>query len=310
MIFNIQKCSIHDGDGIRTTVFFKGCPLHCKWCANPESQSYKLDIMEFPARCIGCNACQTVCPNGAIEVSESGYNRINREKCKKCFHCVDRCYAESKQAVGKEYDVEELMKEIEKDRQFFSSSGGGVTFSGGEPLTQPAFLTQVAKKCHANGIHVTIESCSYGNYEEFKTALPYIDGAFLDLKQIDSEKHKELTGVGNERILSNIRKIAESGIPIIIRTPVVPGCTDSIENITGIAEFISELPGVREYELLPYHNLGESKYKSLGIPYELKGTKTPEDEYMRTLVKAANEILNPHGKQCFYMKNNKKEIVK
>lgn len=310
MIFNIQKCSIHDGTGIRTLVFFKGCPLRCKWCANPESQSYQREIMEFPARCIGCNACKNLCPESAISLTDGGYNKINRDLCKKCFRCVERCYAESKQIVGREYSVEELLAEIQKDRKFYFVSGGGVTFSGGEPLTQPKLLTDIARRCHETGIHVAIESCGYGMYEEFKSALPYIDYAFLDLKHIDSKVHKVLTGKGNELILSNIERIAREEIPITIRTPIIPGYNDSLENIIGISEFISKLPGVREYELLPYHNLGESKYKSLGLVYELEGVSSPSDEVMRELVKYSNEILLKHGKTCFYVKDNRKEIIK
>ena len=309
MIFNIQKCSIHDGAGMRTLVFFKGCPLHCKWCANPESQSYKKDIMEFPARCIGCGACQKICPESAIQRAEDGYFKINRNLCTMCFRCTDRCYAESKRIVGQEYTVEELLLEIKKERKFYSVSGGGVTFSGGEPLTQPILLANIAKRCHETGIHVAIESCGYGVYEEFREALAYIDYAFLDIKHIDTKMHKILTGMGNERILDNIKRICESNIPVTIRTPVIPGCNDSMENIIGIAKFVAGLPGVKEYELLPYHNLGASKYKSLGKTYELEGTMEPSDEKMRTLSKVCNEILQQYGKTCFYMKDNRKEII-
>lgn len=309
MIFNIQRCSVHDGSGLRTLVFLKGCPLNCLWCANPESQSYQYDIMEFPARCIGCGACEKVCPKKAISLIDGEY-KINRELCNRCFKCADVCFAEAKRVVGKESSVEELFAEIEKDRPFYSLYGGGVTFSGGEPLMQPKFLTEIAKKCHESGMNVAIESCGYGKYENFKAVLPYVDYAFLDIKHIDSHKHKELTGVGNEIILKNVQHIAEFGIPITARTPIIPGYNDSSENICGIAEFLSTLSSVNDYELLPYHNLGESKYNSLGIPYEIKGVKTPEDSEMRELVKQANEILKSYGKECFFTKDNEKEIVK
>lgn len=309
MIFNIQKCSIHDGTGLRTLVFLKGCPLSCRWCANPESQSYQPDIMELPARCIGCGACEKVCPEGAIEKIDDQY-QINRTLCKRCYRCTDRCYAESKKIAGKDYTIEELFAEIEKDRPFYSLYGGGVTFSGGEPLTHPVFLTAIAKKCRENGINVAIESCGHGVYEQFKTALPYVDQIFMDIKHIDPDVHQRLTGKGNELILENVRKIAEFGIPLTIRTPVVPNCNDTYENIGGIAEFIAQLPEVKEYELLPYHNLGESKYKSLGIPYTLEGVAPPPDEAIEKLVKRGNQILESYGKQCFFVKNNRKEIIK
>lgn len=306
MIFNIQKCSIHDGEGLRTLVFFKGCPLRCKWCANPESQSYEQEILESPVRCIGCGICRQVCPEKAIRDDGT----IDREICTKCMKCIGVCYAESKKISGREYDTEELYKEIEKDKPFYSSFGGGVTFSGGEPLTHGAYLAEIAEKCRSGGINVNVESCGYGNYESFKEALRYIDGMFLDVKVMDPDRHKELTGADNEIILDNIRKISESGTPIIIRTPVVPGCTDDVENIKAIAEFAGTLQSVKEYELLAYHNFGEPKYKALGREYALKGTVPPSDEKMRELVRAANNVLTKYGKQCFWTKNNNKEVVK
>ena len=308
MVFNIQKCSIHDGEGLRTLVFLKGCPLRCKWCANPESQSYKKEVMEFPRKCIGCGICQKVCPQ-AISSLE-GYPTIDRSLCTNCLKCAETCYAESKKIVGKEMDAEEVFREIYKDRFFYREAGGGVTFSGGEPLTHARFIKEVAKKCKQYGINTAMESCGVGNYEEFKDLLPYIDSMFMDIKHIDPDKHKQLTGYGNEEILKNIQRIAASGIPITIRTPVVPGCNDSIENITGIAEFIAEIPGIKEYEILPYHELGKSKYTALGRTYELDGIQPPPDEEIQKLVAAANEILMKHGKCCFYTKDNEKHVIK
>lgn len=308
MIFNIQKCSIHDGIGIRTIVFFKGCPLKCPWCANPESQSYTQEIMEISRSCIGCDACIRTCPADAIRITPNGPT-IDRQTCTLCFRCTDVCYAESKKIVGDELDAESVFREVYKDRFFYQQRGGGVTFSGGEPLTQPEFLTELAIKCKLNRINTTIETCGFGIYEHFKPALDYIDSAFIDIKHIDSSVHKELTGIGNEVILNNIKKISSHGIPITIRTPVVPGYTDSEENISGIANFIKDIPNIQEYELLPYHNLGASKYHSLGRIYALETIPIPNDENIIKLVKLANRILQPYGKQCFYTKKNKKEIV-
>lgn len=306
MIFNIQKCSIHDGEGLRTLVFFKGCMLRCRWCANPESQKYTPEIVESPTKCIGCRCCSQVCPKNAIRADGT----IDRNLCDNCMKCTDICYAEAKRVAGKEYTTEELYKEIEKDKPFYEIYGGGVTFSGGEPLTHGDELRDIAKMCKEKGISTMVESCGFAKFEGFKDALPYIDGMFMDIKHIDSEKHRELTGQGNELILENIRKISEGGMPITIRTPVVPGYNDDVENIRAIAEFVGTLPTVREYELLAYHNLGESKYKSLGRAYELHDVKIPSNEHMRELVKAANEVLAKYNKECFWTKENNKEVVK
>ncbi len=309
MLFNIQKCSIHDGHGLRTLVFFKGCPLRCKWCANPESQEYYPEVMESPSKCIGCGVCMKVCPLSCISIHEDG-PRIDREKCNNCFECTEHCYAHSKYKIGKEYTIEELYKEIEKDRVFYSIKGGGVTFSGGEPLTQPKYLKEIAKTCQERGINVAVESCGCGNYSEFKEALPYINSMFLDIKHIDSEKHKELTGSGNELILDNIRRIAEYDIHITVRTPVIPGLTSSRENIIGIAKFLTTIPEIKEYELLVYHQFGVNKYNALGREYTLEDVEPPSDEEMRELVKCANDVFKDCGdKVCFYTKDNNREIV-
>ena len=302
MIFNIQRCSIHDGEGLRTLVFFKGCPMKCAWCANPESQSFQQEIMENQNRCVGCGLCIKVCPNKAIDHN----GKIDRSKCRNCNACVDICYAGSKWNVEKEYSVEDLYKEIAKDRAFYREKGG-VTFSGGEPLASAEDLLKIAAKCKENNISVIIESCGFGDYEEFSPVLPYVDSMFLDIKQINSDEHEKITGVRNEVILSNIKRISEDGIPIIIRTPIIPGYTDDKENIEGISRFVRELPSVKEYELLAYHKLGESKYEALGRNYNLIAVNPPSDEEMNELTAIANGILRGTNKQCFWTKDNTKQ---
>ena len=231
-----------------------------------------------------------------------GYPRIDRTACQKCFHCTEICYAGSKYIVGREPSVDDLFREIEKDRVFFTKSGGGVTFSGGEPLAQPELLHDIAKRCHEGGIHVMLESCGHANYEMFAPALPYIDAMYFDVKHIDPEIHRQLTGADNRLILENLHKIAAFGVPIIVRTPVIPGYNDSDENIMGIAEMLRSIGRVESYELLAYHKLGESKYHALGRTYPVaEGTEPPSLERMRELVAKANSVLAGSGKTCFYV---------
>lgn len=264
--------------------------------------------MESPVKCVHCGACQSVCQESAIELVEGAF-KINRNLCTKCFKCIDVCYAESKQIAGKDMDAESIFEEIKKDRLFYQQFGGGVTFSGGEPLTHSEQLAKIAQMCKAHKINTAIETCGYGKYEDFKKALPYIDSMFIDIKHMDPAIHRKLTGASNEIILSNIKAISTHGIPITVRTPIIPGYNDSAENVAATASFLKDIPNIHEYELLPYHNLGSSKYTSLGVDYALKDVVPPTDEDMKTLVKLANQILQPHGKLCFYTKNNKKEIV-
>ncbi len=302
-VFNIQKCSIHDGPGMRTVVFLKGCPLRCLWCANPESQNYYSEITDNPNRCIGCDACTDICPKNCISRNEEGMRKIDRKICDRCGKCVEVCYAESKTMVGEDKTVEEIIQDVRRDKRYYINSGGGVTFSGGEPLTHPEFLLKLAKACHEEKIHTAIESCGYAEFEKFAPALEYIDFIFMDLKEIDPEIHKKLTGQSNQVILNNIRSISDMGKSIYLRVPVIPGCNDRKENLTGIAEFAASINNVRGVELLAYHALGVNKYKILDRPYELDGTETPDDETMFSYVEWMNEILIPAGKSCQFKKN-------
>ena len=212
--------------------------------------------------------------------------------------------------MGEEYEIEELCKQIEKDKIFYSIMGGGVTFSGGEPLTQPRYLTEIARKCGQKGIDVAIESCGAGNYDEFKEALPYVNSMFLDIKHMDSDRHRELTGAGNEMILENIKKIAAFGVDITVRTPVIPGLNDSKDNIIATAEFVKGIPQIKSYELLLYHQFGVNKYSALGREYGLSDVNPPEESQVRELARAANDVLDGTDKSCFYTKDNEKIIVK
>jgi pyruvate formate lyase activating enzyme len=282
-IFNIQKCSIHDGDGLRTTVFFKGCPLKCIWCANPESQDFKPEIASFYSRCIGCGKCIAVCPEKCI-VPNAGRYEIDYEKCDKCEMCVDNCYAESKRVIGSIVSADYVLDEVLKDKRFYEHSNGGVTFSGGEPLMQPFFLLELARKCKNNSIKLVLETCGYGDCIKFMPALEYMDMIYFDLKHANENIHRKLTGESNRVILDNLYRIDKLGIKMIIRIPIIPGYNDDTDNLSEISHIVSKLNSVREVELLAYHNLGESKYDSLGRKYDLKGLNAPDESLMMKYV--------------------------
>lgn len=305
MIFDIQHCSIHDGDGLRTLVFFKGCPLRCPWCANPESQLFEREILEAENRCIGCGKCVELCPKAAVKSD----GKIDRNICDKCFKCTEICFANSKQITGQSYDAAKICAEVCKDQEFYKHFGGGVTFSGGEPFMQPELLYKTVRLCKEKKLNVMLETCGYGDFDKFKKVLPYIDAMFADIKIFDNEKHKNVTGVENTLILNNIRKISEYGIPITIRTPIIPKYTDDEENISAIADFITGLPTASNYELLRYHDLGSHKYRALGREYLLTNVVPPTDDEMRNLVRLANTTLQKHGKECFWIKDNDKEVI-
>ncbi|MFX0136449.1 MAG: glycyl-radical enzyme activating protein [Candidatus Hodarchaeota archaeon] len=288
-IFNIQRYSIHDGPGIRTLVFFKGCPLRCLWCSNPESQTSHPEILFSSSKCIGCGKCSEVCPEDAIIKSTD--KRINRNKCNLCLKCIETCYAEALEVAGKKMTVEEVVKEVEKDRPFYEKSGGGITVSGGEPLMQPKFLKELLKECKNRGINTAIETCGHVKWTTFNEILEYIDLILFDLKHMDSNSHEELTGKNNDIIMDNIKKISELKKPIIIRFPLIPGCNDSIENIKRTGEFVKMLEGVDEINIIPFHRLGESKYEKLDREWTMHEVKPPEKDRLEEIKK----ILESYG---------------
>lgn len=293
IIFNIQRCSIHDGPGIRTLVFLKGCPLRCLWCANPESQAVKPEVSSLFKRCINCGICVEICPQNAISVDEGVY-KINNELCDDCTLCAEECYAQSKQVIGREVTVDEIIDEIGKDAIFYKRSGGGVTLSGGEPLLQAGFILEVLKRCKELGIHTSIETSGYCDNSIIKNIAEYLDVIYFDIKHMDSEKHKMYTGVSNEKILENLKTLADMRKEIIIRVPVIPTYNDSDDNIKNVAAYALSLKSVKKIELLPYHGLGEYKYKSIGKDYKLSDLKEPDIESMNRLC----EIIKDAGMDC------------
>ncbi len=294
-IFNIQKCSIHDGPGLRTLVFLKGCPLKCLWCANPESQRYDRELSDSPSKCIACGACLEKCPNRCLSLHTGGHD-VDFALCNHCGDCTEVCYAKSLQMVGEDKTADELLDVILRDKRYYARSGGGVTFSGGEPLTQPEFLLEIGEKCRRAGIHVTIETCGCGSYAEFAPALEYVDLVFFDLKAADPERHRELTGASNAGLLKNLEAMDKLGKEIIIRIPLIPGCTDDEDNLIALAEIIKPLASVKQVELMPYHALGESKYAMLGRTYELKGVRPHPDQVIDYAVITMNRGMAGKGK--------------
>lgn len=262
-IYNIQRFSVHDGPGIRTTVFFKGCPLHCVWCHNPESISPKPQLEFYPERCIGCGRCFDACPNHAHSVDGAGVHRIDRALCDGCLKCVDVCYAEALVGVGRRLTVEQLVESISTDIPYYQSSDGGVTFSGGESMAQIGFLQQALVACKGRGIHTAVDTAGEVPWSSFERVLEHTDLFLYDLKAADDAVHRRLTGAGNARILENLRKLCQAGRRIFVRIPYIPGCNDG--EIPAMADILRGLP-VERVEVLGYHRLGEGKYAALGLP--------------------------------------------
>jgi pyruvate formate lyase activating enzyme len=285
-IFNIQKFSVHDGPGIRTIVFLKGCPLRCLWCSNPESQNSHIEIAWSAQKCIGCNQCMDSCNDKNIFLNEKNELKINRQSCTNCFKCASVCPSRALHVIGEEKNVDEILDEVEADEIFYSNSKGGLTLSGGEPLLQGEFAIELLKEAKHRRIDCAIETTGYVEWQVLKEACKYLDTILFDIKCIDSEKHKKFTGVNNERIMENFTKMCTefSDKPVIARTPIIPGFNDSEEDIIGIIDFLKQFSNV-SYEFLPYHRLGESKYISLDRLYPLGDVKIDMEK-----MKKFNEI--------------------
>lgn len=283
LIFNIQRFSVHDGPGIRTTVFFKGCPLHCPWCSNPESQSFSPELIVRDILCKGCGACVETCPQQAITLTKKEGRRINRKKCNSCFLCAEKCQYQSLSVCGKYMKVDEILDEVLQDRLFYKNSGGGVTLSGGEVLLQSDFALQVLKACKTEGLHTVLETSGYGSWKELKDLLPFVDLVLFDLKHPDPVEHKKTTGVGNKIILENLRKTSKM-TPVWLRIPLIAGFNDSEAQIKK-ATLLGKEIGVQKISLLPYHEGGKSKSEQLGRIYPLPEARAPEEEHLDHLKK-------------------------
>ncbi len=297
-VFNIQRFSIHDGPGIRTTVFLKGCTLACVWCHNPESISPERELAFFPNKCIRCGHCFKACGTGALRL-EGEVRRYDRALCCVCGKCAEVCYAEAIVVEGRDVSPEEVVAEVLKDKAFYDNSGGGLTLSGGEPLLQADFCAEVLARCKASGIHTALDTAACVPWAAFEKTLPHTDLVLLDLKLMAPERHRAATGAGNELILANASRLAQAGPPIIVRVPIIPGYTDDEANVAAIAEFARELPNLECVELLPYHRFAEGKYQRLGRDYQLRGAEAPPAERLgalaATVAARGLRVLAGHG---------------
>lgn len=291
IVFDIQRFSIHDGPGIRTIIFLKGCPLRCRWCSNPESQKMKPELMYRSDQCIRCGSCFKVCKVGAINLGKEYI--VDREKCTSCGECVLVCPGSALLMKGKTMTVEEVIKEARKDSIQYYRSDGGITLSGGEALVQSEFAKELFKACKAQGWHTAVETEGYTNEEVIRDVMPYVDLVMLDIKSVDPKKHVEFTGVDNKTILKNA-KIIQEITNTVIRIPVIPEFNASREEITDIIKFVKTLPNVKKVHLLPYHRYGENKYKLLNREYEMKDTKELSDDYKSEL----KQIVESYGLEC------------
>ena len=306
-VYDIQRFSVHDGPGIRTDIFLNGCPLTCLWCHSPESQAYEPQVGWFDIRCIGievCGRCIPACPKGAIshgniktslvDKKEIQLVQIDRTLCDNCGLCVKACPAKALCMTATEMTIDEVMAVIEKDRSYYNKSGGGVTISGGEPMVQHAFTYELLKTCKEAGLHTCLDTTGFAKWEQYAQILPYVDLFLYDLKHMDSAQSKRIVGVGNELILENARKLAAAGAALQIRFPVIPGLTDSDENLHATGTFCRELgDSVVVVQVLPYHRLGAVKYDRIGKTYQLSEIEPPSDGRMAEI----KQLLESYGLQ-------------
>lgn len=285
IIFNIQKYSIHDGPGIRTTIFLKGCPLRCQWCHNPEGQSPQPEVALWPSRCLEeCQECVFVCDRLALSKRDS-FISLDKDKCDLCGKCAEVCPSRAVEIAGRQWSVEEVMKEVEKDLMFHDESGGGVTFSGGEPLMQPEFLKALLEESKKREIHTVIDTCGFAEPHVLEEICDKVDLFLYDLKVMDDQKHRRFTGGSNKIVLENLIKLDEKGKEVIVRIPLIPGVNEDKKDVEDILDFLRSLKNIHRLSLLPYHDLGKEKYKRFTLPYKIGTIQPPSRELIEKIKK-------------------------
>lgn len=299
-IFNIQSFSIHDGPGIRDVIFLKGCSLRCQWCSNPESQLAAPELSHNRSRCLGiaqCGACVKACPNGVMQATSENLPNPDRDLCKSCGACVNACPAKAMRMMGTLVSVEELSDRIHKNDSFYVHSEGGVTLGGGEPLFQADFAAELLTRLGKEGVHRAVETAGHVPFDAFEKVCPELDLLIFDQKHSNSAEHKKWTGAGNELILDNLHRVAQAfpSLPILVRTPVIPGVNDAETTITAITETLKPLKSVIKYELLPYHRFGKAKYMQHGREYPFDGPKDVDKNRVASLQKIADTIELMHA---------------
>ena len=295
IVSDIQKFSLHDGPGIRTTIFLKGCTLHCQWCHNPEAIALKPELMRAMNKCIGCGACVAVCPTGAITREDDGL-AYHRALCRNCFACVRACPSAALSIVGTEMEAEDVVACAMADRDYYESSGGGITLSGGDPVMQSEFAAELLRLFHEKGVHTAMESALNADEAAVDRLTEHLDLLFFDVKLLDEKQHLQYTGASNRTALAHVKRLSQRGLAMVARTPLIPGVTDTVENVTAIAAWLHENAPQARYQLLNYNPMAEAKWENIGLSYPIGKQKPLSAQQLDELCAAACE----QGVDCFW----------